>query len=230
MDGARFVLVVPSKMTRTNGNKLENRKFHQNMRKNFTLWWQAGRKCQPAWKLECPAEWSEQSGKLAWGQWNEVQQYPVLGPALRPQPLQTILQAWGRVEDCVEEMDLGMLVYIWLNMSQQCAQVAKNTNAMLACVKNSVASRSKKLVIHLWVLCSVLYPAAQERHWSPGACSEKDSEAGERSGVQVLWGMTEGTGIVQSGEEEASGRSYCSLQLSEARLWQGGGQPLQSCS
>ena len=53
------------------------------------------------------------------------------------------------MEDCVEEMDLGMLVYIWLNMSQQCAQVAKNTNAMLACVKNSVASRSKKLVIHL---------------------------------------------------------------------------------
>ena len=38
--------------------------------------------------------------------------------------------------------------------------------------------------------------------------------------------MAEGTGVVQSGKEEAQGRSYLSLQLPERRLWWGGGQPL----
>ena len=45
-------------------------------------------------------------------------------------------------------------------------------------------------------------------------------------GTQVLWGVAEGTGIVQSGEEEAQGRPHCSLQLPERRLWRGGGQAL----
>jgi len=32
---------------------------------------------------------------------------------------------------------------------------------------------------------------------------EKGNEADEGSGAQVLWGVAEGTGIVQSGEEKA---------------------------
>ena len=38
-------------------------------------------------------------------------------------------------------------------------------------------------------------------------------------------GAAEGTGIVWSGEEEAQGRRYCSLQLPERRLWRSGGCP-----
>jgi len=48
----------------------------------------------------------------------------------------------------------------------------------------------------------------------------------EGSVAEVLWGAAEGTGIVQSGEEEAQGRPCSSLHLPERRLWQGGGQPL----
>ena len=35
MDGSRLFLVVPSNCTRGTGHKLEQRKFHMNMMKNF---------------------------------------------------------------------------------------------------------------------------------------------------------------------------------------------------
>ena len=37
------------------------------------------------------------------------------------------------LDDCEEERDLGVLVDAWLNMSRQCAQVAKRASAILAC-------------------------------------------------------------------------------------------------
>ncbi|XP_068003869.1 receptor-type tyrosine-protein phosphatase mu-like [Melanerpes formicivorus] len=66
----------------------------------------------------------------------------------------------------MEEKDLGLLVDSWMNMSQQCAQVAKKTNNFLAYIRNSVTSRTRtgidplygavmrphlKYQLHFWV-------------------------------------------------------------------------------
>jgi len=84
-------------------------------------------------------------------------------------------------------------VKLKLDMSHPCVLAAQKANHILGCIKRSMASRSREVILPLCsgetspgVLCPAMEPSAQERHGAVGAGPEEGHKNDQNGGTPLL--------------------------------------------